>query len=112
MSRKRGSRGKWYHDWQKQTFDDSLGICPYCFNRVGFKQWSLDHLDSVNRGGTHTAENLIGCCRDCNSLKSNRPLIVFFVYKQQHTESKKQEKFIRKLLKQGLLQLVESKIDE
>ena len=112
MSRKRGTRGKWYHDWQKQTFADNLGICPYCFNRVDFKQWSLDHLDSLNRNGTHTVDNLIGCCRDCNSVKSNRPLIIFFVRKLEHTETKKQEKFIRKLLKQGLLQMLEvSEID-
>ena len=42
--------------------------CQYCGNRAE----NIDHVIPRSRGGTHTWENVVACCRRCNARKENR----------------------------------------
>lgn len=44
--------------------------CQYC----GAAAESLDHVVPTSRGGPHTWENVVACCRRCNSAKEDRLL--------------------------------------
>ena len=44
------------------------GRCVYCEAPAT----SLDHVVPRSRGGTHTWENVVSCCRRCNHLKADR----------------------------------------
>lgn len=50
--------------WQRE--------CPYCGKAMGAREKSLDHVTPLSRGGTHTADNVVVCCRSCNSRKHAR----------------------------------------
>lgn len=43
-------------------------ICQYC----GRSAESLDHVVPRSRGGAHTWDNVVACCRRCNTLKGDR----------------------------------------
>lgn len=43
-------------------------VCQYCRGRAE----NIDHVIPRSRGGTHTWENVVACCRRCNSRKENR----------------------------------------
>lgn len=47
----------------------SYGLCVYCGTRhnLGF-----DHIVPGRRGGSNGMDNLVSCCRSCNSLKCHR----------------------------------------
>ena len=47
-------------------------VCVYC----GFPSTGVDHLQPVVRGGTNDFLNLAPCCRQCNSVKKDRPVWV------------------------------------
>jgi 5-methylcytosine-specific restriction endonuclease McrA len=42
--------------------------CQYC----GGKAENIDHVMPRSKGGTHTWENVVACCKRCNSRKENR----------------------------------------
>lgn len=42
--------------------------CQYC----GAEAENVDHVNPRSRGGGHTWENVVACCRRCNSRKENR----------------------------------------
>lgn len=42
--------------------------CQYC----GAPAENVDHIHPRSRGGTHTWENVVACCRRCNARKENR----------------------------------------
>ncbi|HIE21841.1 MAG TPA: HNH endonuclease [Acidimicrobiia bacterium] len=42
--------------------------CQYC----GAPAESLDHITPRSRGGDHSWENVVACCRACNMRKGNR----------------------------------------
>jgi 5-methylcytosine-specific restriction endonuclease McrA len=44
------------------------GRCVYCDSPAT----SLDHVIPRSRGGTHTWENVVSCCRRCNHVKADR----------------------------------------
>ncbi|MEA3401375.1 MAG: HNH endonuclease [Armatimonadota bacterium] len=44
--------------------------CQYCGRRS--KSLTIDHVIPRERGGTHTWENVVACCSDCNNKKKNR----------------------------------------
>lgn len=43
--------------------------CQYCGKKG--KDLTLDHIQPKERGGTHTWENLVACCSECNNKKGN-----------------------------------------
>lgn len=41
--------------------------CVYCARRT--RSFTIDHVTPISRGGLHTKDNLIPCCKSCNSSK-------------------------------------------
>jgi len=54
--------------WQRKT---SAGTCWYCGKKVGFKNLTMDHIIPLSRGGRSTKDNLVPCCKTCNTKKKN-----------------------------------------
>jgi 5-methylcytosine-specific restriction endonuclease McrA len=46
--------------------------CQYCGVKLDPSSISIDHVIPRSRGGRNTWENLVSCCRNCNTKKSNR----------------------------------------
>jgi 5-methylcytosine-specific restriction endonuclease McrA len=44
--------------------------CQYCGRQT--RTLTIDHVIPREQGGTHTWENLVACCPDCNHKKGNR----------------------------------------
>ena len=45
--------------------------CPYCGCSLKGRRKSLDHIEPLAQGGTHSLRNLVICCWDCNQSKSD-----------------------------------------
>ena len=58
-------RTRW---WQQKT---ASGICWYCGLQVGFNHLTMDHVIPLARGGRSTKDNLVPCCKDCNTRKKS-----------------------------------------
>ena len=58
-------RSRW---WQQKT---STGTCWYCGLPVGFKNLTMDHVIPLSRGGRSTKDNLVPCCKACNTKKKS-----------------------------------------
>ena len=52
--------------WQQKT---ASGKCYYCDSFVGIKELTMDHLVPLSRGGRSTKDNLVPCCKECNTKK-------------------------------------------
>lgn len=49
--------------------------CAYCGSEENL---SVDHVFPRNLGGTDNADNLVCCCRKCNSSKGDKDLMTWF----------------------------------
>ena len=58
-------RSRW---WQRKT---STGTCWYCGQQVGFSNLTMDHVIPLARGGRSTKDNLVPCCKECNTRKKS-----------------------------------------
>lgn len=52
--------------WQRKT---AAGICYYCGDKVSHQELTMDHLVPLARGGRSTKDNLVPCCKSCNTKK-------------------------------------------
>ncbi|MHB8809884.1 MAG: HNH endonuclease [Desulfobulbaceae bacterium] len=52
--------------WQQKT---ASGICYYCGRKVGYADLTMDHVIPLARGGRSTRDNLVPCCKECNTKK-------------------------------------------
>ena len=55
---------------RRAVFARDGGRCQYC----GRAAESIDHVIPRCRGGEHTWENVVACCRRCNTYKGDRLL--------------------------------------
>jgi 5-methylcytosine-specific restriction endonuclease McrA len=53
---------------RRSVFARDHGRCQYC----GRPAENLDHVLPRSRGGPHTWENVVACCRPCNARKGDR----------------------------------------
>lgn len=53
--------------WWKRKRSD--GICHYCKRRFKPAELTMDHVIPLARGGESTRENIVPCCKDCNTKK-------------------------------------------
>jgi 5-methylcytosine-specific restriction endonuclease McrA len=52
--------------------------CRYCqvhFGALAPVEQQIDHVEALNTGGPHTVENIVPCCKSCNSSKHDRELV-------------------------------------
>lgn len=54
--------------WQQKT---AAGTCWYCGQKVGFHNLTMDHVIPLARGGRSTKDNLVPCCKECNTRKKS-----------------------------------------
>ena len=54
--------------WQQKT---SSGTCYYCGKKVGYANLTMDHIIPLSRGGRSTKDNLVPCCKTCNTRKKS-----------------------------------------
>lgn len=55
---------------RRAVFARDQGKCQYC----GRGAESIDHVIPRSKGGSHTWDNVVACCRRCNTYKSDRLL--------------------------------------
>lgn len=68
---KQSSRGAEWNTLRAVILDRDHHQCAYC----GGEADTVDHIIPKNNGGEDVASNLVACCRKCNGLKSDKPLI-------------------------------------
>lgn len=54
--------------WQQKT---ASGACYYCGLEVGYANLTMDHIIPLSRGGRSTKDNLVPCCKACNTKKKS-----------------------------------------
>ena len=78
-------RMKWrFHDFKRRLAKGSLdynrwlvkleeynNCCAYCGKPLG-DNVTIDHIIPIVRGGTNDIDNLVPCCRHCNSKKCDK----------------------------------------
>jgi 5-methylcytosine-specific restriction endonuclease McrA len=47
----------------------SVGRCYYCGEQTPPAKLSMDHVVPLTRGGLSTKNNLVACCKACNTRK-------------------------------------------
>ncbi len=52
--------------WQQKL---AIGICYYCGKLSEPRDLTMDHIVPLARGGRSTKDNLVACCKDCNTRK-------------------------------------------
>jgi len=89
----RGKLSEVISNWRKQTKNNSLqtpmqitindlekiqqqySSCAYCWAK---EELTFEHIISIKQQGQHTKENIIICCKKCNSSKQDRTLLNWF----------------------------------
>lgn len=51
--------------------------CLYCACELTDESRTIDHMDPLSEGGTHSASNLCACCSACNNKKGARGFMQF-----------------------------------
>lgn len=52
--------------WQTKI---SAGQCYYCAQQTPPAQLTMDHVVPLARGGISSKNNLVACCKECNTKK-------------------------------------------
>jgi len=75
--------GKWIRADKRLAIYLRDGLsCAYCGAEMehGDTQLTLDHVAPQELGGSNEAENLVCCCKRCNSAKQDKPVKDFIAY--------------------------------
>lgn len=68
---KKKAGGKYTDEDVKRLYKAQKGKCYYCGKKVG-KDYTIDHVIPLNRGGSNTPENIVIACRHCNCSKQDK----------------------------------------
>lgn len=55
--------------WRKITEIQTTIICPYCLKEVPLSETNLDHILPRSRFYDKSPENIVRCCKRCNTEK-------------------------------------------
>lgn len=69
LYRRKNAVGSHSPEELNRLFDMFQGNCAYC---IGGKATTVDHIVPLTKGGTNNIDNLVPCCRSCNSSKGNK----------------------------------------
>lgn len=64
-------------DQQRRIWDKTKGRCCYCGEKVNpfiKNGYTYEHVDPQANGGGNGQENLMPCCKSCNSQKKDKTL--------------------------------------
>lgn len=53
-------------------FKAQKALCFYCDCKLNKKNWTIDHVIPISRGGSNWPENIVLACGPCNFSKSHR----------------------------------------
>jgi 5-methylcytosine-specific restriction endonuclease McrA len=56
-------RSRW---WQQKT---APGLCHYCQKKISPGDLTMDHVVPLALGGRSVKNNLVPCCKECNTAK-------------------------------------------
>jgi 5-methylcytosine-specific restriction endonuclease McrA len=77
-------------DLRAQIWDKTQGHCWYCGRLMNpWRDFSIDRVIPFSQGGTEDPDNLVPCCRQCNSSKGDR-----YTYDEFLARKRQWEKFI------------------
>jgi len=57
---------------RRLVFERDQGRCHLCGKKVNLKNWHLDHIIPLARGGEHSYRNVAVSCPRCNMRKQNK----------------------------------------
>lgn len=63
-----------------EYFGYRCGYCLVDLLTLPESQRTLDHITPIVRGGSNTQDNVIPCCKSCNSRKGSRPVFLMARY--------------------------------
>ena len=63
-----------------------IGICPYCNQKCDSPV--VDHFYPIARGGTDEPDNLVLCCKSCNSSKHKQVFILWLATRPRNNVEK------------------------
>ncbi len=61
--------------WWKQKLQ--AGVCYYCEETFSRENLTMDHKVPLARGGTSSKNNIVCCCKGCNTKKQSQTSIDF-----------------------------------
>lgn len=53
--------------------------CLICEEEIKWRDKNLDHIVPLSKGGAHSIKNVMVICKDCNTKKSNKDFLDFFL---------------------------------
>jgi len=65
--------------WKNQV---GRGRCYYCHAAIHPSELTMDHKTPIVRGGLSTRNNLVACCKACNSEKHYQTLSEWIAQRQ------------------------------
>ena len=74
--------------WWQSKLDK--GECHYCGNKFPRKQFTMDHVVPLSRGGASTKGNVVICCKECNNQKKSLTPAEIILRKKLAQENKAQ----------------------
>lgn len=55
--------------WKRKC---AMGVCHWCGKTVAPGDLTMDHVLPLARGGKTTKNNVVPCCKECNTRKKSR----------------------------------------
>lgn len=86
-SDKYGTKEQQVAIWKKTN-----GRCAYCGKRLNAFEpagYTHDHIEAQHMGGGHETENLVPCCKSCNSQKGKKTVDEYREYLRTKNEKPK-----------------------
>jgi 5-methylcytosine-specific restriction protein A len=68
---KRKARELRHSRWWKNKIHSSA-LCHYCQKVMEPQEVTMDHLLPISRGGKSTKNNVVPCCKPCNTAKRDQ----------------------------------------
>lgn len=75
-----GPNGNYSHRKRLAVLKKTGFRCGYCGKKLHHGSYVLDHIFPKIRGGGNNYENLLACCRRCNSMKHDKTIEQFWLY--------------------------------